>query len=330
MYSHSVPLTPENIFLCAPLWGGRETYRDAELQEVLGMAAALLHERRAFGAVVVEEGHVRAFGMTTFAHERVIEPYLADPHPHIGKRLLLEARRLDQSSVLTIDAIAERNATCGGQLVVVNTGYDTSAFEPHVVLGRLIGAFLDTHRGYRIARIVNEVFGEAAISVVATSGTYEVLRVFDLLTLGETPLRSLVGALTRNQAAAWMNPLLAMFAYSPPRLLFTRAEQDVLAAALSGATDDTLSAKLQIPVSAVKARWSRIQERTARMAPDILRNVPIPSHHGRGVQTRHLILQYLREHPAELTPYPAPRLAREGSDVPQVGNRGCITLDSGQ
>jgi hypothetical protein len=99
-----------------------------------------------------------------------------------------------------------------------------------------------------------------------------------------------------------------MFAYSPPHLFFTSAEQQVLSEALRGVTDDTISARLGVPLSTVKARWNRIQDRAIRLEPDLFSDVPLPSHRGRGVQTRHRVLQYVRDHPSELTPYTARRV----------------------
>jgi hypothetical protein len=275
---------------------------------VIAGARLLLSERRALGAIVLEDGHARAFGLTTFADERFVENYVGAPHPHVGKRLLLDALDPLQNSILRIEQIAERNACNGLQVVVANTAWDWTASEPETVLGRLISSFQDVHRGYRIARIVNEVFGETDIGVVEHSGSYEVRRIFDEIAPG-VKQRSLLGTLTREQAAAWRHPLLAMFAYSPPRLFFTGAEQALLSAALAGITDETLSAQLGIPLSAVKARWCRIQRRVATVAPHLFANVlQPPFRRGRGVQTRHLILQYVRDNPSELTPYAAARV----------------------
>jgi hypothetical protein len=302
MQVHSIPLTPENLPMCAPLWGGSETYGRDEMRDVLDGASRLLLERRALGAIVLENDRARAFGITTFADEVLMDRYLTDPHPHLGKRLLAGAHGPESTSVLSVSGIAERNAGRGLQVVVANTAYDTDALDEATVLGVLMRAFQETLRGYRIARLVNEVFGEHAISVVMDSGSYEVLETFDLSGPG-IQLRSLVSTLTREQAVASKHPLLPLFAYSPPRLFLTPAEQDLLSEALTGVTDETLSRRLDIPLSAVKARWSRIQERAVRKAPHLFDDVPLPSRGGRGVQTRHLILQYVRHHPSELTPY---------------------------
>jgi hypothetical protein len=64
MHVDAVRLTPENIPLCAPLWGGRESYGDNELQRVLDGAARLLFQGRARGAIVFEDSRPRAFGVT--------------------------------------------------------------------------------------------------------------------------------------------------------------------------------------------------------------------------------------------------------------------------
>ena len=187
MHVDAVALTPDNLHLCVPLWGGAETYASSEMANVVAAAKLLLRQKRALGAVVLENDRTRAFGMTTFADTALINSYLQDPHPHIGKRLLLAAQEPRSRAVLDRDRIAECNAGRGLQLIVVNTGIDPAAHEPDHVLGRLISAFFDTHRGYRIARIVNEVFGEMAVSIVVKSGSYEIVRIFDLSTPGGTP-----------------------------------------------------------------------------------------------------------------------------------------------
>jgi hypothetical protein len=300
-----VLLTPDNLTMCVPLWGGAETYAPLELEQVIDGAALLLDQRRALGAIVLEDGQPRAFGMTTFVDEAMIDTYFEDPHPHLGKRLLLDAQNPHAASVLQPHQIARRNAAGGLQVVVVNTTIDPASCDPGTVLGAVFAAFFHVHRGYRIARCINEVFGEMAVSIVEASRSYEIRRAFEL-PVGRSTIRSVVGTVTREQAVAWSNPLLAMFVYSPPRLRFTHAEQRLLSEALAGVTDETLSARLSVPVSAVKARWTRIQERVARLAPELFTSIRETLRIGRGVQTRHLILQYVRDHPSELTPYAWP------------------------
>jgi hypothetical protein len=205
--------------------------------------------------------------------------------------------------VLDWKGVAARNAGEGLQLVVVSTNYDLAAREPMLVVGVLIRAFMEMHRGYRIARIINEVIGHSAVDVMTKAAVYDVHSTFtEIVPGGGVP--SAIGVLTRARAEARRSPLVGMFAYNPPRVLFTRAEQHVLRAALDGAPDDVVSARLGLPVSAVKARWTRIHQRVMKCLPELVGHVRVPQFGDRrGVQTRHLILEYIRENPSELTPY---------------------------
>jgi hypothetical protein len=301
LYVETVPLTPGNLEICAPLWGGAGDYAPGELQRVFEGATRLLGEKRGQGAVILENGQPRSFAMSVFADEAVVDAYLEDPHPHLGKRLLLESRDPHSASVLHIHQIAERNAGQGLQLVVANCNIHPETRDRGTVMGATIAATLDAHRGYRIARYVNEVFGEPSVSMIQSSGAFDIRRVFELSVAGGT-MQSLVGVITREQAAARMNPMLALFTYSPPQLHFTQGQQRVLSEALACETDETVAERLGIPLTAVKARWTRIQERAARCAPELFAQVEDRGQ-GRGAQTRHLIVRYVREHPSELTPY---------------------------
>jgi hypothetical protein len=299
---HSVPLTRDNLALCAPLWSDRLTYRDHEFADALAVAARLLDENRAFGAVILEGARARGFGMTVFVDDRCAAEYLVEPYAQFGRRLLLS--HAASPAILDRHAIGAANAGRGLQLVVVNTNYDTTAREPDSVIGLIMNAFQVTHRGFHIARLINEVIGDHAVEVLERSRCFEMRRYFCDVG-GIAGLRAAVGTLTRQQAIEWRNPLLAMFVYSPPRLRFTDAEQRLLRVALRGGTDDRLSEVLKIPVTAVKARWSRIQERAFARAPEIFCDLKVTSRaRGRGAQNRHLILEYVRAHPSELTPFP--------------------------
>jgi len=297
------PLTPQNIQLCRPLWADRLAYSEEELTRALAAAAVLLGERRALGALLRDGHRVRGFGITTFVDERFAEEFLANPHPQIGKRLLLDTHARP-GTVLDLDGIAARNAHGGLQVVVVNANVDTTYSNIPLALGRLMQAFLDVHRGYRIARIIDEQFVESGYGNLDVSG-FDIVRVFEK-SRQTNWLRSVVGALSRETAVARNPPLLAVFGYEPPQVRFTKAEQDLLRIALLGGTDETQSLSLGIPVNAVKARWTRIQQRALARVPELFRDVPGRCHpNRRGAQRRHLILEYVRANPSELTPFDA-------------------------
>jgi hypothetical protein len=134
-------------------------------------------------------------------------------------------------------------------------------------------------------------------------------------------LKSVVGMLTRERAVAQTSVMMMAFDYDPPQLRLTAAERELLTAALDGATDDALARRLGVPLTSVKARWTRIEQRAVCHCPELFRHVPSPRHADkRGAQTRHLVLEYLRANPSELTPYASaplprtdPRCAAKGS-----------------
>ena len=71
-----------------------------------------------------------------------------------------------------------------------------------------------------------------------------------------------------------------------------------------GGTDTTIARELGIAVAAVKGRWLRIIERAAAKHQELGSTIEALKRDGtRGPQIRHLIVDYVRRHPSELTPY---------------------------
>jgi hypothetical protein len=95
-----------------------------------------------------------------------------------------------------------------------------------------------------------------------------------------------------------------LFRYDLPVFALRRTDQQLLTAALSGAPDRELAAKLGLPLASVKKRWRAIFEAVEQRRPDLFHSAG--EHSGtRGPQRRHLVLTYVRTHPEELTPFPA-------------------------
>ena len=112
--------------------------------------------------------------------------------------------------------------------------------------------------------------------------------------------------MNRAEAVARWSPLLPMFTHTAPRAHFTKPEQLLLREALRGATDSELSARLKISPAAVKSRWKRAYERLADHVPELLPPREPQTSVSRGVQVRHLVLEFVRLNPSELTPYEHP------------------------
>jgi DNA-binding CsgD family transcriptional regulator len=101
------------------------------------------------------------------------------------------------------------------------------------------------------------------------------------------------------------HPLLPLFVYHRPRCGFTTAEQDLIREALEGYTDQELSTRLNLSVSAVKKRWMRVTEKAENAFPHLFdgRANTRLSPSVRGAQKRHIVLRSIRSRPEELTPY---------------------------
>jgi hypothetical protein len=300
-----VPLSKDLLPACIHLWSDRAAFTPQDFRIAIESAATLLTDDEAQGAVVFEGDQVRGFGLATFIDSDAADRFVAAPHPQFGRRLLLNALDGDpHRMVLRRNAIAAANAGPGLQLAVVNSNYDTAAPHLDLVIGTIIEAFQAVHRGFRIARIINEVQGDGPVETLIRSGGFDIRARFEDVG-GVKGLPGALGILTREQAIADRMPLMPMFLYTPPRICFTSAEQAVLRLALTGAPDTVVAQRLGIPHTTVKARWVRIQQRAFGAVSGELGVTDMPSAGaGRGLQTRHLVLEYVRQHPSELTPYP--------------------------
>jgi hypothetical protein len=295
------PLLPSNVPEVASLWPDRAAFSESEFKHALIAAATLLADDRAQGAIIRDNGRACAVGLTVFVNETFSDALLAEPAPHIGKHLLLTSR-YRSSPILTVSDIGVRNASGGLQMVVVLTHIDPMATDRPSVLGKVIKAFVDFHAGFRIARIINQVFGVQDISDVRTSNSFELVAEWNPDT-SAAAVASALFTLTREEAVARRSVFLPMFVYDTPRVVFSAEQRELLRAALDGDTDEYLAARLGISTSAVKARWRRIQQRAISRHPTLFDRIDDGTTNRRGPQVRHIVLRYVRSTPSELRPY---------------------------
>jgi hypothetical protein len=286
------------------MWADAAALGESTLALLHSRVRLLLRRRMAIGSVVHSAGHAHAYGLTVFVRKGAIEGLLSRDIPQIGAEVLLNHSDVS-GTILDTDGIGRGNASSSGlDLLVVSTHvrHDSGRFDD--ALGHLMKAFQDDHQGYRLSMIASEFFGDSYIAAALANRGYTVRRVFDDVG-GRPGLRSLVGTVTREEAkAGTMGLFLPMFVYSPPVIRFTEAERELLRIAISGGTDEWMSSHLGLSLSAVKARWIRIQERAMRRLPELFAGSPAASRPGRrGAQTRHILLHYVRRMPCELTPY---------------------------
>jgi hypothetical protein len=231
--------------------------------------------------------------------------------PELTKRILR-----GDSPLLSEKQLRDANSS-GGLNHIVWEGCALREFETNPELFRFaMEAFIREHRGYLWKEVISQPM-ESADRLHWTLKTGGLLwdpvadRYVDSLNdAAEEIVRKphVVGVRRKEllerpglSAASWVG---CLFDYHPPFLGFNRSEQRVLAAALTGATDEQLSNTLGTSVPTIKKTWASIYRRVSDSLPDLVPEALQSDAGGapRGREKRRELLAYLREHPEELRP----------------------------
>ncbi|MBZ5633249.1 MAG: hypothetical protein LAO55_08980 [Acidobacteriia bacterium] len=239
-----------------------------------------------------------ACGMGVFVTGAFADRETSDPQPGLNSRIIAGVAS-GEPVVLSRAEIGAGNA--GEGLDFVNMygtwrdgimNHDQLA-EVHALLGT---SFVEHFAGYRFNRVLKEAIGASRIALARATGTYRLLAEFP-------ESESALAVVTRESAlAAPYSAAAAIYRYREPVLRLRPAEQQLLAAALSGKTDAELSADLGLAIESTKKRWLSIFGRVDQFKPEILSQTEVDSD-GRGPQKRHRVVAYIRAHPEELRPF---------------------------
>lgn len=260
------------------------------------------------------EARVIGVGAAVFVSSDFMRDERARPQPGLSERVLWSSLG-ERSVALDRRAIAAQNMTSGLNVVIVlHHGEPPSADLKAEFRRHLVERFLENMRGYQLAEILSETYGESDGSLQSdreftVTGGFRVRSDYaewygrqpELM-----PHWSLVG-LTRAEALHDESSLLALlFRYEPPRLALSSSQRKLLTEAMTHKTDAEIAVALGLSLSAVKKTWAAIFERVstslAGMEPWTAANDSRDSIHARGAQRRHRLLAYLLEHPEELRP----------------------------
>lgn len=205
---------------CRPLWGARRAYLDDAFERTIARVRWLLEEERLQGRILRgHDGAARAFGFSAFITDEAAARLSTSSTPQLGRQLL-EDSGWDRM-VLTPEAVGRANAGSGLQLLVVNQGYDTSIEDDATwaaLIGRLIQAFIETHRGYRLQRVIAEQFGRRGAAFIAQSWPHVTRTDIPCVDGGVVPAAR--WSVTRDVAERQGGGLLPLFLYRPPLLGF--------------------------------------------------------------------------------------------------------------
>ncbi len=208
--------------------------------------------------------------------------------------------------VLSRNQIGRANARGDLNVVVINSGLKLigmSEAEARSLMALGPETFLRVHGGFQIKQVVIEPPEELSKQFMLSSGFVE--RAFPP---SGKQRPSLVG-LSRVEAKADLGTYAArIFVFQPPRIIFSEREQELLACALDGCTDEESAEVLSLSLATVKTRWKQIYQRVTLADPTLLPEndiCPGQSQVRRGSEKRRHLVSYLRLHPEELRPYMA-------------------------
>jgi len=263
-----------------------------------------LLDNPAFQGTVIESevpiaGHkIVACGMGVFVPGALADREIRNPQPGLNSRIIAGLAS-GEPVVLSRAEIGEGNAGDGLDFVNMYGTWRDGIMSPdqlaevHALLGT---SFVEHFAGYRFNRVLKEAIGDSRIALARATGTYRLLAEFP-------ESESALAVVTRESAlTAPYSAGATIYRYRAPVLRLRPAEQELLAAALSGKTDAELSEALGLSVEATKKRWLSIFERVEQFKHGILNPTEVESE-GRGPQKRHRVVAYIRSHPEELRPF---------------------------
>ena len=318
MAIHWRPMQPKDVRECSeivaahpvigPRYGSALSKLRPAWSSLLGSDAAIMV---VFEEIKGSRKVVCGAGVAVFVHDEFLQELKKRPF-WIGPEL---ARRIvgGKSPILSDKQFREANSSCGLNHVTWE-GIVRPEFEENSELRRkLPNALIAEHRGLFLNEAIANQMDSAerlrwtlevgALLWDPAAGRYDHRSAKDPREIVKNP--HVVGisreAETRRPGT-WVG---ALFEYTPPHCGFSVAEQQVLNAALAGATDQELSSRLGISVSTVKKNWISIYKRASASLPDIFRENSSADGAAteRGKEKRRYLLAYLREHPEELRPH---------------------------
>jgi hypothetical protein len=237
------------------------------------------------------------FGASVLVSRGFADAEIANPRPNINSRIIAGIHS-GQSVLATRKEVAQANAGEGVEVVVLYGAWRDAILSPaerQDAQTLLASSFTEWLAGYRIRRIFNETTDEPTREFVQRSVVYEPIAEFR--GLGRV-IYLMTGGSVKAMAASLGN---VIFSFREPVLRLRESDQQLLLAALRGATDSELTSALGVTCSAVKARWRSTFARIAEAMPGLVSDVH--DHEGRGTQKRHRVMAYVRSHPEELRPY---------------------------
>ena len=280
-------------------------YRGDALVGVTAALQAWKHviRDRFFNSCVVESSsfprshRMVGYGTSVLVSSEFADAELANPRPDITSRVMASIHA-GRSVLATPHEVARANSGDGVNVLILGTTCRHEMLSPpdlQETQTLQAANFVEVHAGYRIRRIFHETAGEPEKGFARRSLEFRLVAEFpevgrELFLMTRDSVQGLPGSIGN-----------VLFRFREPALRLRESDQQLLVAALGGATDQELASGLGFTLSAVKARWRSTIARVEESMPDLVRDAA--NHEGRGAQKRHRVLDYVRSHPEELRPF---------------------------
>jgi len=309
------PLEERDLPACLRLLRGHLAYPSSILPELPKVWRRLLRDDALVTAVAEsgsldsKPGSILAFGMVVFVTDAWMAASRTSEKPYLSVRTIRQ-ELAGPSPVLRPAAIRRDNADGGLNALHLHYVEVPLPEEARRALDyRMRLAFVEDMRGYRVKAALIELWDEvpphsikgAPYPVVTDYAAFFERNGEPLPPPGRRPF--LLGITREEVLADFGRAVAPAFLDTPPRLGFTRAEQQMLRQAVFGHTDAELARRLRLALPTIKNRWRAVYDRLGRIAPELVAETDCSSNRAvRGQEKRRRLLDYVRRHPEELRP----------------------------
>lgn len=258
---------------------------------------------------------LHACAMAAFVDDALYDELMATGQPSLADAYFSRLQRGDAGAALDTQSIARANAGEGLSLIAplyVQRHWDFQHPDTRQLLPLTAAAWHLNIAGFNVRRMLSEYHGERAAQFICASGAQRVRN------FAPPP-----GLPAESHAPIWfehhrdrMPPPGAFDSMGqwiqrppPPRMRLTPAQQSVAFLALQGDTDQRIAARLQISTDAVKQAWRAIIAAAADHVPALRTDAEVRAAASgdsavRGAERRRIVIEFLRQHPVELRPWP--------------------------
>jgi hypothetical protein len=249
------------------------------------------------------------FGMAVFVTSLFADAMFANPQPGLNARII-ESIDAGHSVIPSYRYLQTANASATLDHVILYSCEKQDCLNSNelgLVRMHLARAYMESFVGYRLRRMLYEIVREDEFEKIKA---YRGIRIVKRFSAPDSPgmpalwrgnralCEATAESFSDDPASVAARPFIDRAA---PILDFTSSQKKLLLAALRGAENAELAQHLCRTPAAIKRTWAGIFEKCVQHNPALL---PPPKGSLRGLQKRHKVIAYVREHPEEIRPFP--------------------------